>query len=162
MAHASCCRPRSGAPQGAARSAPPLRPPLPLRAAGAGAPAGLRVSARAAAPGGGRRAAHALERPRFELPSLRLPSLQLPGAGGGAAGYRVPRGQYRALGRSDVLVSPMGVGTWAWGNKLLWQYDESQVGAHDHKALRGGCSSAARHTHLHPSTLRGGCAWLRP
>ena len=73
----------------------------------------------------------------------------------------MPRGQYRALGRSDVLVSPVGVGTWAWGNKLLWEYDESQVGAHDHKALRGGCSSAARHTHLLTST-RGGCAWLRP
>jgi len=30
------------------------------------------------------------------------------------------------LGSSDLLVSPMGVGTWAWGNKLLWGYDESQ------------------------------------
>ena len=26
------------------------------------------------------------------------------------------------LGRSDILISPMGVGTWAWGDNLIWGY----------------------------------------
>jgi len=41
------------------------------------------------------------------------------------------------LGASDLLVSPMGAGTWAWGNKLLWGYDESQ-----NEVLRDGFNAA--------------------
>jgi aryl-alcohol dehydrogenase-like predicted oxidoreductase len=26
------------------------------------------------------------------------------------------------LGQSDILISPMGVGTWAWGDNLIWGY----------------------------------------
>ncbi|KXZ43024.1 hypothetical protein GPECTOR_106g118 [Gonium pectorale] len=26
----------------------------------------------------------------------------------------------------DLKVSPMGLGTWSWGNRFLWGYDESQ------------------------------------
>ncbi len=26
------------------------------------------------------------------------------------------------LGRTDLLITPMGIGTWAWGDKLLWNY----------------------------------------
>ena len=29
-------------------------------------------------------------------------------------------------GARELQVSPMGFGTWAWGNKLLWGYDEGQ------------------------------------
>ena len=25
----------------------------------------------------------------------------------------------------DLRLPPMGCGTWAWGNRLLWGYDES-------------------------------------
>jgi pyridoxine 4-dehydrogenase len=30
------------------------------------------------------------------------------------------------LGRTSIVTNQMGFGTWAWGNKLLWNYDESQ------------------------------------
>eukprot|EP00873_Tetraselmis_striata_P044312 jgi/Tetstr1/464576/TSEL_009332.t1 len=41
-----------------------------------------------------------------------------------------PKGKVGQVGRKDLVelgplsVSPMGLGTWAWGNKLLWGYDE--------------------------------------
>lgn len=33
----------------------------------------------------------------------------------------VPQGQI-TLGRSNVTVTPLGIGTWAWGDKLFWSY----------------------------------------
>lgn len=30
------------------------------------------------------------------------------------------------LGQSDILVSPMGVGTWAWGDNLIWGYSKGE------------------------------------
>jgi pyridoxine 4-dehydrogenase len=32
------------------------------------------------------------------------------------------------LGSSGLEISPIGIGTWAWGNKLLWDYDPSNDG----------------------------------
>lgn len=33
-----------------------------------------------------------------------------------------------ALGSSGLTVGPLGLGTWSWGNKLLWGYDEANDG----------------------------------
>lgn len=52
------------------------------------------------------------------------------------AGSAAPKGKgktglvYRKIGSGDRAfeVSPMGMGTWAWGNQLLWGYDESMDG----------------------------------
>lgn len=43
----------------------------------------------------------------------------------------------------QLQVSPMGLGTWAWGNRFLWGYDESmdpelQVGGGGDKVRRWG------------------------
>jgi len=38
-----------------------------------------------------------------------------------------------SLGSTDILVSPLGIGTWAWGDRLLWGYDQSGYGKHDIK-----------------------------
>lgn len=35
---------------------------------------------------------------------------------------KVARQDYLSLG--NLKVSPLGVGTWAWGNKLLWSYSK--------------------------------------
>lgn len=32
------------------------------------------------------------------------------------------RGEYRKVG--PLKISPMGLGTWAWGNQFLWGYDQ--------------------------------------
>eukprot|EP00667_Euglena_gracilis_P019343 EG_transcript_20735 len=29
------------------------------------------------------------------------------------------------LGKTGLSIAPLGIGTWAWGNKLLWGYDEA-------------------------------------
>eukprot|EP00904_Undaria_pinnatifida_P000788 jgi/Undpi1/1070/HiC_scaffold_10.g04533.m1 len=41
---------------------------------------------------------------------------------GGGSGVLTPKSRVK-LG--DLSVSPMGLGTWAWGNKLVWGYDDS-------------------------------------
>ncbi|MCS6844836.1 MAG: aldo/keto reductase, partial [Caldilineales bacterium] len=28
----------------------------------------------------------------------------------------------RSLGPTDIQISPLGIGTWAWGDTLFWQY----------------------------------------
>lgn len=49
------------------------------------------------------------------------------------------------MGRKDLVelgplsVSPMGLGTWAWGNKLLWGYDEQMD---EELQVRGSAASA--------------------
>eukprot|EP00803_Ostreobium_quekettii_P003166 evm.model.scf_1055.2 EVM.evm.TU.scf_1055.2 scf_1055:9334-14045(+) len=49
------------------------------------------------------------------------------GSGGGALGRVAERPAFSGsemVRFGDFEVSPMGIGTWAWGNKLLWDYDE--------------------------------------
>mmetsp|Transcript_42286 Transcript_42286/g.68576 ORF Transcript_42286/g.68576 Transcript_42286/m.68576 type:complete len:226 (-) Transcript_42286:99-776(-) len=36
-----------------------------------------------------------------------------------------PKNGYSRVSLGSISVSALGVGTWAWGNKLLWGYDES-------------------------------------
>lgn len=43
------------------------------------------------------------------------------------------------LGQSGLLVSPLGLGTWAWGNRLLWGYDPRR----DDARLRAAFERAA-------------------
>jgi pyridoxine 4-dehydrogenase len=43
------------------------------------------------------------------------------------------------LGQSGLLVSPIGLGTWAWGNRLLWGYDPQR----DDARLRAAFERAA-------------------
>jgi pyridoxine 4-dehydrogenase len=56
--------------------------------------------------------------PRAELPSLsRLsPAPLLRSLGLGR--------QWDSVKVGPLTVSPMGIGTWAWGNQLLWGYEE--------------------------------------
>jgi aryl-alcohol dehydrogenase-like predicted oxidoreductase len=43
--------------------------------------------------------------------------------GGSDGGIRMNRQQERVLlGASDLRVSPLGIGTWAWGDRLYWGY----------------------------------------
>jgi pyridoxine 4-dehydrogenase len=60
--------------------------------------------------------------PRAALPDLSQ-LLRLPGAG------PAERPLFRAADAVQMgpfKVAPMGLGTWAWGNKLLWGYNESR------------------------------------
>jgi len=59
-------------------------------------------------------------------PAALLDFLRPRPAGGGAE--RPLYGQKELVQMGPLKVSPMGLGTWAWGNKLLWDYDESRDG----------------------------------
>eukprot|EP00798_Chlamydomonas_sp_ICE-L_P010050 gene10050-7942_t len=62
-------------------------------------------------------------------PSVRCNSIlswvqeQIPGGSGFKERPLYRPGEMLPLG--DMKVSPMGMGTWAWGNQFLWGYDES-------------------------------------
>ncbi len=42
------------------------------------------------------------------------------------------------LGRTDVLIPPLGMGTWAWGDRLVWGYGRS----HGRKEVEAAFSSS--------------------
>lgn len=48
----------------------------------------------------------------------------------------------RTLGRSDIQISPMGVGAWAWGDRFMWSFgnthDENDVQAAFNTTLDAG------------------------
>ena len=60
----------------------------------------------------------------------------------------------RRLGTSDLEVSPVGLGAWAWGASVIWSYgrthDRKDVEAAWHRAIELGATS---------STPRRSTAW---
>lgn len=34
----------------------------------------------------------------------------------------IPSSSYIPIGSTDILVSPLGIGTWSWGDKFMWGY----------------------------------------
>jgi pyridoxine 4-dehydrogenase len=61
----------------------------------------------------------------FNISSPKFPSI----GGGGGGSKLTERPLYRPsemVQMGPFKVSPLGMGTWAWGNKLLWDYDESR------------------------------------
>ncbi len=45
------------------------------------------------------------------------------------------------LGRSDLAVSPLGIGTWAWGDRLVWGYGREYGAAELEEAYRVAVSA---------------------
>lgn len=75
-------------------------------------------------------AAHRLPQQQHQRPPAALPKLLnlggLFGGGGTNSSSSTPRvrpADYLDLG--GLRVSPLGLGTWAWGNQFLWGYDTS-------------------------------------
>ena len=46
----------------------------------------------------------------------------------------VPQGQIR-LGQSNITVTPLGIGTWAWGDQLFWSYGKDYGAAQVEEAF---------------------------
>ena len=117
---AAAARPAAARPDAAAAARPAAAAPRRhLTSMRAPAGAAARPAAAPARPPPRRRASTA---PRAALPDLSQ-LLRLPGAG------PAERPLFRAADAVQMgpfKVAPMGIGTWAWGNKLLWGYDESR------------------------------------
>ncbi|CAG1001134.1 partial putative oxidoreductase, partial [Gammaproteobacteria bacterium] len=45
------------------------------------------------------------------------------------------------LGKTDIAITPLGIGAWSWGDKIYWQYGRGYAEADVHAAFDASVSA---------------------